>query len=272
MSKLNLGDSGVCALIDILCESNSVRSAGISNALEQGGISSEKTQNANSFNKQNIIFLDLGHNAVRTKGANAIARLISTSNSLAHLELGWNAIGPSGCSVIEKSLQKNSKITFLGLSWNGLEEPGGISMASLIGASKFIQTLDLSHNRISMLATCLIASALRQNTSISILNMAGNLIGKTGCKAIFRVLRWQQSHRRAKYLEQVESETKKAEFSLRLDAVNSSEIVETVAPLVNVDACVFDDQDGLDLGLHNCNGTHKLNMKNVQDRAKLAEL
>ena len=268
LSKLNLGDSGVCVLIDVLCGSSCAGSLGIA----QDGTTPEQTPSVSASNKQNVTFLDLGHNSIRTKGANAIARLISTSNCLVHLELGWNAIGPSSSSVILKSLHKNSTITFLGLSWNGLDEAGGIALASLISVSTFIKTLDVGHNRITMLATCLIASALRQNTSIRCLILAGNLIGKIGCKAIFRVLRWQHWYRRSKYLEQLASERKQSEYSLNLDTLKSSPIVESVAAFISVDACVFDDQNGLDLGLHNCNGDHTLNMKNLQDRAKLAEL
>jgi hypothetical protein len=220
---------------------------------------------------QHVNFLDLSHNSIRTQGAYSIARLIQVSTSLVHLELGWNAIGPSGSSAIEKSLQKNSTLTFLGLSWNGLDESGGVSMASLLGSSKFLQELDLSNNRISMMATCLISSALRQNTCLKVLNIAGNLIGKTGCKSLFRVIRWQESHRRAKVLEQVEV-AKLAEFSLNLDDKQYNEVKEWPAASINVDSCMFEDQFNFDLGLHNCNGFHALNLKNLKDRVTLAEL
>ncbi len=279
LSKLNLGDAGVSTLCNILCVSNSLQSIEISNMGEISGMMSPKSpkispknaKDSNAFNQHSITFLDLSHNAVRTQGANAIAQLLQYSKSLVHLELGWNGIGPSGSSAIEKSLQKNTNITFLGLSWNGLDEIGGISMASLIGTSKFLRELDLSNNRISMVATCLISSALRQNTSIRTLNLSGNLVGKTGCKSLFRVIRWQQSLRHQKYLQRLEF-SKVSEMSLNHDGNECEEVVDWPAASVFVDSCIFEDQVNLDLGLQNCNCVHKLNLKNVKDRAKLAEL
>lgn len=275
LSKLNLGDSGMCALCEILSGSNSKSSGGS----EIHGMISPKSPKCSpkhsktpcSFSQSSVTYLDVSHNTIRTQGANAIAVLIQRSNSLVHLELGWNSIGSSGCSAIEKSLQHNSSITFLGLSWNSLEESGGISMASLLGTSMFLQDLDLSNNRISMVATCLISSALRQNTTLKNLNLSGNIIGKSGCKALYRVIRWQQSYRHEKILEKIES-LKLAECLLNNEGKERETVVEWPAASVNVDSCIFEDQVHLDLGLHNCNGTHTLNLKNPKDRAKLAEL
>ncbi len=275
LSKLNLGDSGICALMDILCQPAVAASECESNSLPSPkspkcSPKSPKISSSRSY-QSNVVYLDLSHNAIRTQGANAIARLIQCSKSLVHLELGWNAIGPSGSLAIEKSMQDSSSILFLGLSWNGLDESGGVSMASLIGASKCIQEMDLSNNRISMIATCLISTALRQNTSLKYLNLAGNLVGKTGCKSLFRVIRWQQLYRHSQFLEQIES-AKLSQLILNHDKIDSREIVERPAVLINVDACIFEDQMSLDLGLHNCNGVHRLNLKNFRDRAKFAEL
>ncbi len=280
LSKLNLGDSGVCSLCDILCGSNYLKSTEIVNMGEVQSMMSPKSPkcspkisklSTSGCSQRSLTLLNLSHNQVRTQGASAISYLIQCSKSLVHLELGWNAIGPSGSAAIEKSLQKNSNITFLGLSWNGLDESGGIAMASLLGTSKFLRELDLGNNRISMLATCLISSALRQNTSIKALNLSGNLVGKTGCKSLSTVIRWQQSHRHRSTLQMLESE-KLAELSLNLDGKNREKVVEWYAASVNLDACVFEDQVNLDMGLHNCNGRHQLNLKNIKDRAKLAEL
>jgi hypothetical protein len=278
LSKLNLGDSGMCALSEILSGSNSKSSGGFSGSEINGMISPQSPKCSpkhskipSSFSQQSVTYLDVSHNTIRTQGANAIAVLIQRSNSLVHLELGWNSIGSSGCSAIEKSLQHNSSITFLGLSWNGLEESGGISMASLLGTSMFLQDLDLSNNRISMVATCLISSALRQNTTLKGLNLSGNIIGKSGCKALYRVIRWQQSYRHEKILGKIES-LKLAECLLNHDGKERETVVEWPAASINVDSCIFEDQVNLDLGLHNCNGTHTLNLKNPKDRAKLAEL
>jgi Ran GTPase-activating protein (RanGAP) involved in mRNA processing and transport len=275
LSKLNLGDSGICALMDILCQPAVAASECEGYAFPSPKSpkclpKSPKTSSSLSYNL-NITYLDLSHNAIRTQGANAIARLIQCSKSLGHLELGWNAIGPSGSVAIEKSMQESSSILFLGLSWNGLDESGGVSMASLIGASKYIQEMNLSNNRISMIAACLISSALRQNTSLKYLNLSGNLIGKTGCKSLFRIIRWQQLYRHSKFLEQAES-AKLSQMILNHDEIECCEIVEQPAAVINVDACVFEDQMSLDLGLDNCNGVHKLNLKIFRDRAKFAEL
>ncbi len=280
LAKLNLGDHGVCSLCEILCGSNHLKSTETVSTGEVHAMMSPKSPKcspkiskllSSACSQRSITFLDLSHNQVRTQGANAISNLIQCSNSLVHLELGWNAIGPSGSAAIEKSLQKNSNVTFLGLSWNGLDESGGIAMASLLGASKFLQELDLGNNRISMLATCLISSALRQNTSIKTLNLSGNLVGKTGCKSLFKVIRWQQSYRHEKTLRMLEYE-KLAEFSLNHDGEKHEKVVEWPAASVNLDACIFEDQVNLDMGLNNCNGRHQLNMKIIKDRAKLAEL
>jgi hypothetical protein len=283
LSKLNLGDSGICSLIDVMCVTFALTTAGtvgrfegdVSPFPQSPKLSPKSPKFSSSHTLQHVTFLDLSHNGVRTQGANAIARFIQVSTSLIHLELGWNAIGASGSSSIEKSLQKNSILTYLGLSWNGLDESGGVSMASLIGTSKFLQELDLSNNRINAIATCLISSALRQNTSLKNLDLAGNLIGKAGCKSLLRVMRWQQMHRCAKVLEQKEAAklaTKKAEFSLNSDETECHEINQWPAASINLDACIFEDQVTLDLELHNCNGFHSLNLKNFKDRAKLAEL
>jgi hypothetical protein len=272
LSKLNLGDSGICALCGILCQNNEAKfSKAISVHQSSKDPSPRSPKVSSACCQSNIEFLDLSHNMIRVQGSNSIAQLIAYSKSLVHLELGWNAFGPSGSSAIEKSLLKNSCITYLGLSRNGLDESGGISMAALIGASKFLQVLDICYNRITMIATCLISSALRQNTTLKVLNMAGNFIGKSGCKSLFRVIRWQQSYRHTKYLEQVES-AQILENSLSYDHVQPCEIIAQPAASVNVDCCIFEDQSSLELDPNNCNGIQKLNLKNARERAKLAEL
>jgi hypothetical protein len=101
--------------------------------------------------------------------------------------------------------------------------------------------------------------------------MAGNFIGKSGCKSLFRVIRWQQSYRHTKYLEQVES-AQILENSLSYDHVQPCEIIAQPAASVNVDCCIFEDQSSLELDPNNCNGIQKLNLKNARERAKLAEL
>lgn len=137
--------------------------------------------------------LDLGSNGIYRDGANAIAESLKRNAALRNLYLDVNYVGDVGAISIAESLRSNETLESLSLENNEFGDAGAEAIADSLCRNDTLAILDLSVNRIGDGGAEAIATALRRNSTIKELDLSYTSIGDRGAAAIARSLRHNTS-------------------------------------------------------------------------------
>ena len=125
--------------------------------------------------------LNLSHNRIADRGAEALSRMLDGNTSLRELDLSWNNIGWKGGVAIAKALgNPKSELVSLDASWNTLGsimDRGGTCaklLAEALEVNTKLQHASLSHNNFTKANCETISMGLRANHTLMGLHMAGD--------------------------------------------------------------------------------------------------
>lgn len=120
--------------------------------------------------------LDLGYNALTSKGASLIADVLKMNTTLEELELHHNTLLDIGVQALAEALSsRNSTLKALGLGCNGITDQGAENLAEMLKTNRSITWLALAGNKISDYGVKLLADTLaHQNTSLLVLSLHVN--------------------------------------------------------------------------------------------------
>ncbi len=86
--------------------------------------------------------MDLGRNSISDGGAQAIADVLKTNNTLTTLNLGWNSISGEGAQAIARSFKKNSTLTNLNLrNISSISDEGAQAIVEALKPNKTLRKL-----------------------------------------------------------------------------------------------------------------------------------
>lgn len=123
------------------------------------------------------------HHGLGAKGAQAIANVMDTNNTITKLDLTNNSI-ESGGADIGRSLQINRTLAYLNLSENKLGMEAGKEIAEMLTYNGSLKILLLSGNDFGDTEAVHFANGLRQNSSLQVLDLHSNNIGDLGSIAL----------------------------------------------------------------------------------------
>lgn len=138
--------------------------------------------------------LELDSNAVRDKGAKAIASVLSHNNcGLVKLGLGDCDIGTTGTRALAEALLHNSVLQILDLAYNRIEDEVAGKLAAALAHNCTLTHLFLSGTMIGDGGARGIANALKRNRGILCLTLAENNIFANGAQELAGALAYNRT-------------------------------------------------------------------------------
>ncbi|NWI65459.1 DRC5 protein, partial [Todus mexicanus] len=134
-----------------------------------------------------LVELNLSHNLIRDKGAQAIGKLISRSR-LETLDLCNNRIHHRGAQALARALAQNSSLTSLNLRLNCVEDKGGEAIGLALLTNTTLKSIHLGSNNLSEPTASLFSQVLAQNTTLKSINFSCNHLGLDGGKQLLEGL------------------------------------------------------------------------------------
>ncbi|NXE20826.1 DRC5 protein, partial [Ardeotis kori] len=131
--------------------------------------------------------LNLSHNLIRDKGAQAVGKLISRSR-LETLDLCNNQIHHLGAQALARALAKSSTLTSLNLRLNCVEDKGGEAIAHALLTNTTLKSIHLGSNNLSEATATLFSQVLAKNTTLMSINFSCNHLGLDGGKQLLEGL------------------------------------------------------------------------------------
>ena len=123
-----------------------------------------------------LVELDLSHNLIGDKGAQAVSKLLNHSK-LEILHLCNNQIRDEGAQALAQALAKNCTLTSLNLRLNHVEDKGGEAMGCALLTNTTLKSLHLGGNRLAEPTAVLFSQVLTQNSTLTCINFSCNPIG-----------------------------------------------------------------------------------------------
>jgi Ran GTPase-activating protein (RanGAP) involved in mRNA processing and transport len=93
--------------------------------------------------------LILRGNFIAASGAEAIADVVASQDSLAELSLEWNQLGTNGAIYFAKALKTNRSIVTLDLKNNNIGSDGAVALSEALMENPVLRSLDLRWNKVS---------------------------------------------------------------------------------------------------------------------------
>ncbi|KFP85674.1 T-complex-associated testis-expressed protein 1, partial [Acanthisitta chloris] len=157
--------------------------------LTQSNVDDDKTRLLvhNLLDHPCLVELNLSHNLIRDKGAQALGELINRSR-LETLDLGNNQICHLGAEALAKALTENSTLTSLNLRLNCVGDKGGEVIGRALLTNTTLKFIHLGSNSLSEPTTVLFSQVLAQNTTLKGINFSCNHLGLGGGKQLLEGL------------------------------------------------------------------------------------
>ncbi|KFQ40586.1 T-complex-associated testis-expressed protein 1, partial [Mesitornis unicolor] len=130
-----------------------------------------------------LVELNLSHNLIRDKGAQALGKLINRSK-LEILDLCNNQIHHLGAQALAQALAKNFTLTSLNLRLNCVEDEGGEVIGRALLTNTTLKSIHLGSNNLSGATAMLFSKVLAQNTALTSINFSCNHLGPDGGKQL----------------------------------------------------------------------------------------
>ncbi|XP_021145129.2 dynein regulatory complex subunit 5 isoform X1 [Columba livia] len=130
-----------------------------------------------------LVELNLSHNLIRDKGAQAVGKLINCSR-LETLDLCNNQIHHEGAQALAQALAENSTLTSLNLRLNCLEDKGGEAIGHALLTNTTLKSIHLGSNNLSEPTATVFSQVLAQNTTLTNINFSCNHLGLDGGKQL----------------------------------------------------------------------------------------
>ncbi|XP_074945263.1 dynein regulatory complex subunit 5 [Phalacrocorax aristotelis] len=130
-----------------------------------------------------LVELNLSHNLIRDKGAQAVGKLINHSR-LETLDLCNNQIHHLGAQALAQALAENSTLTSLNLRLNCVEDKGGEAIGRALLTNTTVKSIHLGSNNLSEPTAMLFSQVLAQNTTLTSINFSCNHLGLDGGKQL----------------------------------------------------------------------------------------
>ncbi|KFP89363.1 T-complex-associated testis-expressed protein 1, partial [Apaloderma vittatum] len=134
-----------------------------------------------------LVELNLSHNLIRDKGAQALGHLISRSR-LETLDLCNNQIHHLGAQALARALAENSTLTSLNLRLNCVEDKGGEAIGRALLTNTTLKSIHLGSNNLSEPTAMLFSQVLAQNTTLMSIDFSCNHLGLDGGKQLLEGL------------------------------------------------------------------------------------
>ena len=134
-----------------------------------------------------LIILDLRFNRATEKAADAIAAVLS-HNNLRFLDLNSNSLKSAGAKTIAKALQNMFTLTILEIADNDIGKEAADDIAAALSNNTHLKRLNISDNYLQTTGIIKIAKILRTLSSLTYLNMKSNGVGKEAADDIATVL------------------------------------------------------------------------------------
>ncbi|XP_008493799.1 dynein regulatory complex subunit 5 [Calypte anna] len=141
----------------------------------------------NLLDHPSLVELNLSHNLIGDKGAQAIGKLINHSR-LEILDLCNNQIGHLGAQALAQALAENSTLTSLNLRLNCLEDEGGEAIGHALLTNTTLKFIHLGSNNLSEPTATLFSQVLSQNNTLMSINFTCNHLGLDGGKQLLEGL------------------------------------------------------------------------------------
>ncbi|KFV48558.1 T-complex-associated testis-expressed protein 1, partial [Tyto alba] len=123
-----------------------------------------------------LVELNLSHNLIRDKGAQAVGKLINHSR-LETLDLCNNQIGHPGARALAQALAENSTLISLNLRLNHVEDKGGEAIGHALLSNTTLKSIHLGSNNLSEPTAVLFSRVLAQNTTLTSISFSCNHLG-----------------------------------------------------------------------------------------------
>ncbi|NXF04707.1 DRC5 protein, partial [Smithornis capensis] len=134
-----------------------------------------------------LVELNLSHNLIRNKGAEALGKLISHSK-LETLDLCNNQIHHLGAQALAQALAEKSTLTSLNLRLNCMEDKGGEAIGHALLTNTTLKSIHLGSNNLSELTATQFSQVLAQNTTLTSINFSCNCLGLNGGRQLLEGL------------------------------------------------------------------------------------
>ncbi|NXI45154.1 DRC5 protein, partial [Galbula dea] len=134
-----------------------------------------------------LLELNLSHNLIGDKGAQALGKLLQHSR-LETLDLCNNQIHPLGAQALAQALAENSTLTSLNLRLNCVEDKGGEAIGRALLTNTTLKSIHLGSNNLAESTAMLFSQVLAQNTTLTSINFSCNHLGLDGGKQLLEGL------------------------------------------------------------------------------------
>ncbi|XP_027743488.1 dynein regulatory complex subunit 5 [Empidonax traillii] len=157
--------------------------------LTRSNVDDEKTKilARNLLDHPCLVELNLSHNLIRDKGAQALGKLISRSK-LETLDLCNNQIHHLGAQALAQALAEKSTLTSLNLRLNCVEDKGGEAIGHALLTNTTLKSIHLGSNNLSEATAAVFSQVLAQNTTLRSINFSCNQLGLDGGKQLLEGL------------------------------------------------------------------------------------
>ncbi|XP_074719552.1 dynein regulatory complex subunit 5 isoform X2 [Strix uralensis] len=139
-----------------------------------------------------LVELNLSHNLIGDKGAQAVGKLINRSR-LETLNLCNNRISHLGAQALAQALAENSTLTSLNLRLNHVEDKGGEAVGHALLTNSTLKSIHLGSNSLSEPTAALFSQVLAQNATLTSINFSCNHLGLDGGKQLLEGLAGNKS-------------------------------------------------------------------------------
>ncbi|XP_048578871.1 protein NLRC3 isoform X1 [Nematostella vectensis] len=140
------------------------------------------------LHEPSLIDLDLSLNKISSKGAIAIAEMLSKNQLLETFRLSFNQIGDEGAIAIANALKTNSTLKILDLTKNNIGNEGAKAIAEALMTNSTLKEFDLCDTNIGDEGAIAIANALMTNSTLKKLYLHDYGIRAVGAAALADML------------------------------------------------------------------------------------
>ncbi|KFU99940.1 T-complex-associated testis-expressed protein 1, partial [Pterocles gutturalis] len=134
-----------------------------------------------------LVELNLSHNLIGDKGAQAVGKLLNRSR-LETLNLCNNQIRHLGAQAVAQALAENSTLTSLNLRLNQVEDEGGKALGHALLTNTTLKSIHLGSNNLSEPTATIFSQVLALNTTLTRINFSCNHLGLDGGKQLLHGL------------------------------------------------------------------------------------
>ncbi|XP_060596883.1 leucine-rich repeat-containing protein 74A-like [Ruditapes philippinarum] len=139
------------------------------------------------------VVVDIAHQNIGPKGAEACAIALSQTRSVRVVNLNDNAIGHRGAKFMAMMLKENKQITELSLSDNNIGSRGVKYIVNILMENDTVQKLDLSNNGFKDKDAVLFKQLLEETRNLRYLNLSYNLLREEGGVLLGEALSYNDS-------------------------------------------------------------------------------